>query len=62
MNMKKTDTEKQRIRKELAAEIRDTRAWLRLARKIQETVRFEYIKRFKGQINGLRMAGFIVGK
>ena len=62
MNMKTTDPEKQRIRKELAAEIRDTRAWLRLARKIQETGRFEYINRFKGQINGLRMAGFIVGK
>lgn len=56
-------TEKQRIRKELAARIRESRAWLIAAKKASRLVPcIASINRFEGEINAFRVASKITGK
>ena len=50
-------TEKQRIRKAIAAEIRDSREWLRAAKKNRDAIG---IQRFTGEIDAFRTAVKII--
>jgi hypothetical protein len=55
--MNKTD--KIRIRNEIASEILDSRAWLKVSKKTHSK---QCIARFEGEISAFRIAGKIIGK